>query len=477
MSGKSVSRVGGKAQRAAYRAVAGDLKLAYAQFEELETFSRFGARLDEDTRKIIEHGRRIRACLKQPEFAPVSVPAQIAVLLALTAELFDAVPLDQMTDAEHAVREAAAGIPAKVRERLDTAEELSDEDRERLSKSPANRSKSSRPSRTPRLGQNKRPKRIWSSRPSQSLNQSQRRQARRSMSNTTADLRRKINSAGDLQSVVRTMKALAASSIGQYEQSVRALGDYYRNVELGLGVCFRGTGSEALMTGETRQTDVGAIGAVVFGSDQGLVGQFNDVVADHAVKMLAALPAKSEVWAVGERVHARLADADLPLVGLFTVPNSVKAITPLVGQILVESETRHSQGEVTELYLFYNRPTSGAVYAPVSQRLLPLDEQWRRKLAELPWPTGSLPEVIGGGTATLRALIREYLFVSLFRACAESLASENASRLAAMQRAEKNIDELVEDLNRTFHRLRQSGIDEELFDVISGFEALSVEEK
>jgi len=130
--GKSVSRVGGKAQRAAYRVVAGDLKLAYAQFEELETFSRFGARLDEDTRKIIEHGRRIRACLKQPEFAPVSVPAQIAVLLALTAELFDRVPLDQMTDAEHALREAAAEIPAEVRERLDTAEKLSDEDRKTI---------------------------------------------------------------------------------------------------------------------------------------------------------------------------------------------------------------------------------------------------------------------------------------------------------------------------------------------------------
>jgi F-type H+-transporting ATPase subunit alpha len=127
--GKSVSRVGGKAQRAAYRAVAGDLKLAYAQFEELETFARFGARLDEDTRKIIEHGRRIRALLKQPEFAPVSVPAQIAVLLALTAELFDRVPLDQMTDAERSLREAAADIPAKVRERLDTADKLSDGDR------------------------------------------------------------------------------------------------------------------------------------------------------------------------------------------------------------------------------------------------------------------------------------------------------------------------------------------------------------
>ena len=292
------------------------------------------------------------------------------------------------------------------------------------------------------------------------------------MSDTTASLRRKIAGAGDLQSVVRTMKAVAASSIGQYEKSVRALADYYRTVELGLGACFRESGPAPLIAERKRQTVAGAIGAVVFGSDQGLVGQFNDVVADYAVKTLAALPAKPEVWAVGERVHARLADAGLPLMGLFTVPNSVKAITPLVGQILVESETRHSQGEVTELHLFYNRPTSGAVYAPVSQRLLPLDENWRRKLAELPWPTKNLPEVMGGGTATLRALIREYLFVSLFRACAESLASENASRLAAMQRADKNIDELLEDLNGTFHRLRQSGIDEELFDVISGFEAL-----
>ena len=297
------------------------------------------------------------------------------------------------------------------------------------------------------------------------------------MSNTTASLRRKIGGAGDLQSVVRTMKAVAASSIGQYEKSVSALADYYRTVELGLGACFRESGPAPLIAERGGRTVARAIGAIVFGSDQGLVGQFNDVVAGFAVKTLAALPAKAEVWAVGERVHERLADAGLPLRGRFTVPNSVKAITPLVGQILVESEAHQRQGEVTELHLFYNRPTSGAVYAPVTQRLLPLDEDWRRKLAELPWPTKNLPEVMGDGIATLRALIREYLFVSLFRACAESLASENASRLAAMQRADKNIDELLEDLNRTFHRLRQNGIDEELFDVISGFEALNAVEK
>ena len=295
------------------------------------------------------------------------------------------------------------------------------------------------------------------------------------MSDTTASLRRKINSASDLQAVVRTMKALAASSIGQYEQSVRALADYYRTVELGLGVCFRISEPGIIRSERKVPSAQNAIGAIVFGSDQGLVGQFNEVVAEYALRSLAALPGNLQVWAVGERVHTHLADADLSLMGLFTVPNSVKAITPLVGQILLENETRLNQGEATELHLFYNRPTFGAVYEPVSQRLLPLDENWQRRLAELPWPTNNLPEVFGDNTPTLRALIREYLFVSLFRACAESLASENASRLAAMERADKNIGELLENFHGTFHRLRQTGIDEELFDVISGYEALSKE--
>jgi F-type H+-transporting ATPase subunit gamma len=293
------------------------------------------------------------------------------------------------------------------------------------------------------------------------------------MSNTTVILRRTIDSAGDLQSVVRTMKALAASSIGQYEESVRALGDYYRTVELGLGVCVRAAGSATLTTGETERTGTGSIGAVVFGSDQGLVGRFNDVVTDHAVKLLGALTAKPQIWAVGEHVHARLKDAGLPLLGLFVVPNSVRAITPLVGQILVESEQCLSRGEVGELHLFYNRPTTGAAYEPVNQRLLPLDKTWLGRLAELAWPTKNPPEVMGAVAETLRVLTREYLFVSLFRACAESLASENASRLAAMQHADKNIDEVLATLHGTFHRLRQASIDEELFDVIAGCEAQS----
>jgi F-type H+-transporting ATPase subunit gamma len=293
------------------------------------------------------------------------------------------------------------------------------------------------------------------------------------MSGSTESLRRKIDGAGDLKSVVRSMKALAASSIGQYEKAVQSLDDYYRTIELGLSVCLRQAGPVS-PAAHSNPRKARAVGAVLFGSDQGLVGRFNEVLVEYATQTLGALPGRTrKIWAVGERIHALLADTGFVQPGLLAVPNSVNAITPLVGRILIEIEAAREQGEVVEIHLFHNHPKSGAVYEPVTQRLLPLDRLWQGRLAARPWPTKGLPEIIGGATAALPAFIRGYLFVLLFQACAESLASENASRLAAMQRAEKNIGEILEDLNRTFHRIRQESIDEELFDVISSYEALA----
>jgi F-type H+-transporting ATPase subunit gamma len=244
-------------------------------------------------------------------------------------------------------------------------------------------------------------------------------------------------------------------------------------VELGLAACLRKSEPADFLTAGSGNGETGAVRAVVFGSDQGLVGRFNDVLVEYALDELAKLPGSPKIWAVGERIQTRLADAGRPTMGVLGVPNSVRAIAPLVGRILLEGELGEGRSEFGQLHLFYNRPMAGAIYAPVGQRLLPLDEGWRRNLCGLAWPTRNLPELVGGGKAALRALIREYVFVSLFRACAESLASENASRRAAMERADRNIDELLDHLRGDFHRLRQSGIDEELFDVISGFEAAS----
>jgi len=292
------------------------------------------------------------------------------------------------------------------------------------------------------------------------------------VSDTTESLHRKISSAGDLHSVVRTMKAIAASSIGQYENAVRSLDEYYLTVQLGLSACFR-QGAQSTVTWEANQEQIGAVNAIVFGSDQGLVGQFNAEMVEFVVNTLEKLPGKKTVWAVGERIQSRFADTNLHLGKRFILPNSIAAITSLVGEILIEIEKYRERGEMSQVYLFHNHPESRSVYKPVSQRLLPLDDAWRHDLASIRWPTVNLPEVMNNGKNTLLAFIREYLFVSIFRACAESLSSENASRLDAMRRAEKNIDELLDDLNRSFHRLRQNSIDEELFDVISGFEALN----
>ncbi|MGA2871568.1 MAG: F0F1 ATP synthase subunit gamma [Verrucomicrobiota bacterium] len=155
------------------------------------------------------------------------------------------------------------------------------------------------------------------------------------------------------------------------------------------------------------------------------------------------------------------------------MPNSVAAITPLIGQIQVEIENWRVKNRFAPVYIFHNHPQAAMRYEPVSRRLLPLDAQWQRGLAQIKWPTKILPEVLGNDEETLRALVREYLFISLFKACAESLATENASRLAAMQRAEKNIEKLSTKLTQTFYRLRQNSIDEELSDIIAGYKSLT----
>ncbi|MEW6982202.1 F0F1 ATP synthase subunit gamma [Colwelliaceae bacterium 6471] len=292
------------------------------------------------------------------------------------------------------------------------------------------------------------------------------------MSENVANLRYKITSAQTLGAVVRIMKIMASSNISQYENAVRSLDDYYRTVQLGLSACF--LQSDALEVSQNSyQHSTPAIGVIIFGSDQGLVGQFNEAMVAFVADTLASFPGEKIVLTVGDRLKALLAETELVAKSDFMLPNSVKAITALVGKVLLEIEIQQEHQQINQVYLFHHRPESNSVYCPTSQQLLPLDSTWRKNLTSIHWPSINLPEVMPKRQRTLSAFVREYLFVSLFRACAESLASENASRLAAMQRAEKNIDELQYELNRAFYRLRQSDIDEELFDVLSGFEALS----
>jgi F-type H+-transporting ATPase subunit gamma len=278
--------------------------------------------------------------------------------------------------------------------------------------------------------------------------------------------------AKDLSSVVRSMKALAASSIVQYQRAVESLREYADAVESGLSLCLRESGATRP---PGRRPRAGPFrGAIIFGSDQGLVGRFNESLLEFAAGTLAALPGKTtHVWAIGDRLQDLVADSSLPPPMTLPVPHTVDAIAPLVSRLLVAITKSALHAPAGEIYVFHNQPRGEASYCAVSLRLLPLDALWRRDLPAHPWPAKSLPEVVGSIAATLEALIREYLFVLLFQACAQSLAAENASRLAGMQRAEDNIAKILEELTRIYHRTRQQAIDEELFDVVSGYESMT----
>ena len=283
-------------------------------------------------------------------------------------------------------------------------------------------------------------------------------------------LRRQIQSTETLLSVVRTMKILSMTSIHQCEDAVASLADYDRTVRLGLQAAMRHRPRGVPLTagGGPR------VGAVVFGSAWGLCGRFNEQIAAHTQARLDERgDAEVHLLALGELVDGRLEDVGYPPDRILEAPDAVEQITPRVQDLLVEVERWREEQHIRDVLLFYNETGPGSSFAPTTQALLPLDRHWLTQLEDRAWPTRMIPIFRMDWEPLFAALVRQYLFVSLYRAFAESLASEHTSRLTAMQMAQDNAEERLDDLRLRFHRRRQSAITEELLDITAGSEALS----
>ena len=288
---------------------------------------------------------------------------------------------------------------------------------------------------------------------------------------TAEALKRKIQSAQDLLGVVKTMKALAAVSIRQYQRAVESLADYNRTVEMGLQIVLK----ESLEATAASRSQSMRLGAVVFGTDQGLCGQLNNTIVSHALEEMdkTGIPKEERIIiAVGVRTADILEDSGQKVFEILTTPGSTAGITSMVQDITLLLENWRFKIAVERMHLYYSEYVSGAIYRPRTLKLIPVDHQWLVSLRREKWASRTLPTFTMDWNRIFRALIREYLFVSIYRAFANSLASENASRLAAMQSAEKNIEERLEELSVHFHRQRQMTITEELLDIVAGFEVL-----
>lgn len=290
---------------------------------------------------------------------------------------------------------------------------------------------------------------------------------------TLEALRHKIHSTESLHAVVRTMKVLSMTSIRQCEEAVESLADYYRTVRLGLQIALRHRPQEGV---RLPTASSGRLGVIVFGSAWGMCGRFNENLAEYATEELDVLMSEEiTLLALGEYVGGALEANGLRVDEQLAVPESVEGITAQVQDLLVEIERWRIERQIGRVTLFYNESTSGTGYGPQMDPLLPLDEEWLKQLECETWPTRMVPTFRLDWETLFASLVRQYLFVSLYRAFAESLASEHSSRLAAMQAAQDNVEERLDELRMLFHRTRQSAITEELLEITSGFEALRAE--
>lgn len=282
---------------------------------------------------------------------------------------------------------------------------------------------------------------------------------------TLESLQHTVATVENLQGIVRTMKTLAAVSIRQYEQAVAAIADYERTVRRGLAAL---RGEAAPAQGEGREPAI--IGIVAFGSDHGLCGRFNEDLAEQIRVALAEFPASGHrILAVGARLAAVLESVGLRPEQTFHTPAAATGIVQTLRQLLPALTDWRNAG-IERLWLCQQRPQAGMRPIPQIVPLLPLDPIAIQ--SPEPWPGRSLPGHYGERDTLLTALLSEWLFIAFFRACAESLASEHASRLLAMQNAERNIEDKLTVLHTLYHQQRQEAITTELLDVVVGFEAL-----
>ena len=294
---------------------------------------------------------------------------------------------------------------------------------------------------------------------------------------TLESLRCRIENADDMQSVVSAMKVLAVVSIRQFERSLESLSQYNRTIELGLQAALRNRPRHVKLP-ETGGVGGRSLCALIFGSEQGLSGQFNEqIVAFTADRLEKASYERIAVIAMGEHVIYRLAAAGLPAETNFAIPGSVSAVGRVIHDILLHMEGLRDEGRADEIFLFYHKPLSGASYRPHQQLLFPIDPAYLHELEQRDWQSRSRPVFNLEWHQLFGTLVRQHLLATLESSFAESLLSENASRLFSMQVAEKNIADYLDELRREFNNRRQGEITAELLDIVAGSEALHTEEE
>jgi F-type H+-transporting ATPase subunit gamma len=282
------------------------------------------------------------------------------------------------------------------------------------------------------------------------------------------ELRRRTAGATDLLQVVRTMRAIAVAGVREFEVAEQALARYESAVGQGLALAWPDLPSRPA-SNATRATDDGPVGVIAFGSDHGLVGRFNETLAEY-VRGLVSARREMRLIVLGARLAARLSDLSPKPEAESSMPRTAGGVTGAASDVLVKVEEWQSQG-VDEILLVHNTWAPSGTYSPRAHRLVPFDPAIIA--AENPWPRRTVPIVLGHKTQVATGLLDQYLRAIVARALTRSLVAENEARLTSTRGAEHNIGERIDELRREYRQAYQGAETEELLDVLAGFEAIT----
>lgn len=289
---------------------------------------------------------------------------------------------------------------------------------------------------------------------------------------------RKLNTAKDLQSIVKTMKGLAAVSINQYEHAVDSITNYFETVEDGLQIVLKKEPQLVHLFEPQKDKDKTGRIVVIFGAGQPLCGSFNNVLAayfDNNWKASNEKKTDDKIIATGHRITSDLDKLGWYTDHTFEMPTTVERINDTVQGLVITIQKWYMTDQYSEVHLFYNQPETKGSFRSVRQQLLPIDQEWLSELSKKKWEGNSIPDFSMDATEIISALIKQLLFANLYKAFAESLSAENNSRLASMQLAEKKITETIEELTQAYRNQRQVSITEEILDIMASYEVLRTE--
>jgi F-type H+-transporting ATPase subunit gamma len=283
------------------------------------------------------------------------------------------------------------------------------------------------------------------------------------MIETKDTIKKKINTAVKLQTIIKSMKMMSFVQINQYNKASEGMNFYAKNIIDGLRIYLinKGFQSKDTIPNNKKKSLYKFIG-----TDQGLVGNFNQLVINEEKKINPEQRANARYLIYGKSLYARFTEKD-KVVDFYKMPTNIKSVVKVAEDIVLRLRDEYEKG-VENVYLVYNKKKDNVMLETITEKVFPLDEEFLSRISKKKWKRGQIPMIVGNKKDNYKALVRQYIFVEIYKILINSLLAEHFNRTMLLDRSEKNVKEQIEQMSKVQQEKRQEEITNELLDIVAG---------